>query len=328
VHQGGSRPPASDAVENVGGTDVWMAAGVDYLERTVYTELSQSLEAMENTLQCALHLPTNTSSFEASSPTKGLFPKFLGIAWAALPLESGSDYATAEGFTPKIAFKLPKRKHVVETRIGRGAESEEGGKDVAAVQSNLEDARKTAANTRASFGGEAAQLSEALEKQRSEGWTLAQQRDAHHNLLVDRCPRHATILELLHDELCGTLQELSGEVESLKKAVATVTKQREEQRKKGASDAEERQQEVERRRPELGEQLLSARAKEAAGGCLSTSLPPGPDQKPGWGGGLGQEREDRRARQLPSLLTLDLGLDFTRPSEPARNTAHVHPVWV
>lgn len=86
---------------------------------------------------------------------------------------------------------------------------------------------------------------------------------------------------------------------------------------------------VERRRPELGEQLLSTKAQEAAGGCLSTSLPPGPDKKSGEGRGRElEEREERRARQLPSLLTLDLGLNFTRPSEPARNTTHVDPVWV
>jgi hypothetical protein len=60
------------------------------------------------------------------------------------------------------------------------------------------------------------------------------------------------------------------------------SKQREEERKNGASDAEERQQEVERRRQELEEQLWTAKAQEAAGGCLSTSLPPRPSAC-GWG---------------------------------------------
>ena len=307
-----------------------MAAGVDSLEWTVYTELSLSLDAMENTLQSALHLPTNMPSLEASA--EGLFPNFLGVTWAASesPVKSGSDCAKGEGFPPMIAFKLPKRKHVAasETGIGGGGESEEKGKDVQAVQSNLDDERKAAADTRASFDGEAAQLSEALEMERSEGRTLAQQRDAHLKgaTFVGRYPWHASVLELLHDELSGTLEELSGEVASLKQAVATVTKRREEERNRGASDAEE----VElRRRQELEKQLWAAKAQEAAGGCLSSRLPPGPGKdKKSRGGGGGERERERRARQLSSVLTLDLGLNFTRPSETACNPAHVDPVWV
>jgi hypothetical protein len=55
--------------------------------------LSRSLDAMDNTLQAVLLLPTNVSSFET---TKGLFDNFLGMTWAASPLKSGTNYATAE----------------------------------------------------------------------------------------------------------------------------------------------------------------------------------------------------------------------------------------
>jgi len=86
--------------------------------------------------------------------------------------------------------------------------------------------------------------------------------------------------------------------------------QREEERKKCASDAEERQQEVERRRQELEEQLWTAKAQEAAGGCLSTSLPPGPSEC-GWGEelyGYGAAIGDR----LPHCgISSDFSLHFT-----------------
>ena len=58
--------------------------------------LSRSLDAMENTLQAVLLLPTNVSSFETSSTTKGLLDNFLGMTWAASPVKSGTNYATAE----------------------------------------------------------------------------------------------------------------------------------------------------------------------------------------------------------------------------------------
>jgi len=66
-------------------------------------------------------------------------------------------------------------------------------KKVATVQSELEDARKAAEGTRALLGGESALMSEALEKARAQGITLAQERDA-----------------------------LASEVESLKQAVAAL----------------------------------------------------------------------------------------------------------
>jgi chromosome segregation ATPase len=51
-------------------------------------------------------------------------------------------------------------------------------KEVSVVQSKLEDARKAAEGTHALLGGESALLSEALEKARAQGITLAQERDA------------------------------------------------------------------------------------------------------------------------------------------------------
>jgi hypothetical protein len=60
------------------------------------SKLSRSLDAMENTFQAVLLLPTHVPSFEASSTTKGLFDNFWGMTWAASPLNSGTNYATAE----------------------------------------------------------------------------------------------------------------------------------------------------------------------------------------------------------------------------------------
>jgi chromosome segregation ATPase len=51
-------------------------------------------------------------------------------------------------------------------------------KEVAVVQSKLEDARKAAEGTHALLGGESALLSEALEKACAQGITLTQERDA------------------------------------------------------------------------------------------------------------------------------------------------------
>ena len=65
-------------------------------KRTVHTELSLSLDTMESALHRALYLPAEMPSFEASSPHKGLFGDFLGMAWASSPLKSASDNAAAK----------------------------------------------------------------------------------------------------------------------------------------------------------------------------------------------------------------------------------------